>query len=174
MDYAQLKAMGVVESHPMVRHEFTIRYFPLLPKEQWKDPNIEERAAERAEAQVTVYLRSMTAADQIAAAAANRAKRDPVYLMIHRCVFKEDGGRLFESEEQATEIDLDMFAGLINGLNKLHGGSAKKSQPRMKRGASSRSPSAAAASKSGSRKSVRTSGTSGPSTERRTAHSTPV
>lgn len=148
MNLEQLKAMGLVQSNPLVKRTFKVQYRPLLPRSQWADPAIEERQDEAVEGEITVWLRKLTAADQIAVQQAIAAKRDPVYVMLHRCCFNEQGGRVFASEEEAMGVDLSMFAGLLTELNQMNV-RAKKSTPRTSSGASSRSASAADPSQSG-------------------------
>jgi hypothetical protein len=168
MDLAQLKAAGLVTGNPLVKREIKVRYRPLLPKEEWADPAIEERSEEYREDIIPVYLRKLTAADQIAVASAQSRGQDVTYMVIHRCVYTEKGSRLFEIEDDAFGLDLTMFAGLITEINLLNEGSGKKSPPRMKRGANSRSPSARRSANS--RKPSRpTTGASGSSTAPSTA-----
>lgn len=169
MDLSQLKAMGLVTSNPLVKREIKVLYHPLLPKDEWADPEVEERAPSKVEGEVTVYLSKLTAADQIAVAAASAAGRDYTYVILSRCVYTEDGRRLFPTEEDARGLDLSMFGELVAEINKLNGGGEKKSLPRTKRGANSRSPSAAERSRSGKRSFRPVSGASGSNTGPSTA-----
>jgi hypothetical protein len=170
MDLDQLRSMGLVSANPLLKREIKIKYRPLLPKDQWNDPNIEERQDEEVEGVLTTWLRKLTASDQIAIAAASRAGRDVVSLMIHLCTFKEDGSRVFPTEADAAGLDPVMFASLLVEINKINEGIGKKSRPRTKLGANSRSPSAAEASPNGSSTSALKSSESGGSSERSTAH----
>jgi hypothetical protein len=142
MDIEQLRSMGLVHSNPLLRREINVRYRPLIPREQWADPKVEERQEEAVDGTVTVWLRKLTAADQVAIAAAMGAKRDYVYTLLHRSVYNEKGLRVFETEEIAAEVDLAMFAGLIDEINKINETAPKKAQPRKSYGASLRSASA--------------------------------
>jgi hypothetical protein len=169
MDLKDLQSMGLVTSNPLVKRTITIQFHPLLPKGKWKDPKVEERQEEPVEREVDFYLRKMTAADQVAIAACISVNRDPIYTMLHRSVYNEKGERVFPTEEDAIGVDLVMFAGLIDEINQLNEGFGKKSQPRMKRGAKSRSPSADAASRNGKKPSPRKSLESGSNTEKNTA-----
>ena len=170
MDLDQLRSMGLVSANPMLKREIKIKYRPLLPKEQWKDPNVEERQEEAVEGTVTVWLRKMTAADQMAVATAAQAGRDAISLLIHLSVFKEDGSRVFPTEADAAGLDPVMFMPLLVEINKLNEGISKKSRPRTSSGARSRSPSAAEASPNGSNTSVPKNSRSGDSTESAAAH----
>lgn len=168
MDISQLRDMGLVSTSPLIRREITINFRPLLPKEQWKDPAVEERAEDPIEAKLEFWLRKMTAADEIMISESAREGRDPLYTAIHRCVFNEKGARVFPTEDDAIGLDLSMFAPLVAAINEVNGsriGAAKKSRPRMRSGASSPSPSADEASKSGGSESPQTSGTPGSRTE---------
>lgn len=168
MDLARLKALGLVTSNPLVKRDIKIKCRPLVPQEQWADPEVEEREPEQ-EVSVTVYLSKLTAADQIEVYARKQAKQDFTYLILSRCVHTEEGLRLFPTEEDARGLNLEMFAELVMEVRKLNGDAAKKSPPRTKRGASSRSPSADDPSPSGSPPSPSKSGESGCSTEPSTA-----
>jgi hypothetical protein len=148
MDLSQLRDMGLVSASPLVRKEITIKYHPLLPKEQWADPEIPERQAEPTEGKLTFWVRKKSAADEILISEARNAGRDPLYTLIHRCVFNEKGGRVFPTEEDAIGLDLTMFAPLLEAINEVNG-PAKKSRPRTKSGVSSPSPSAEGQSKNG-------------------------
>lgn len=165
MDLDQLKSMGLVQANPMLKKEITIKYRPLLPKSRWKDPDVEERQDEEVEGTVTVWLRKLTAADQMSIAAAAKAGRDAMSLMIHLSVFKEDGSRVFPTEDDAAGLDPVMFMPLLVEINKLNEGISKKSRPRTRSGANSRSPSAAEASPNGSSTSAPKNSRSGDSTE---------
>lgn len=168
MDLSQLRDMGLVSTSPLIRREITIRYRPLLPKEQWADPAIEERQEEYVEAKLEFWLRKMTAADEIMISEAAREGRDPLYTAIHRCVFNEKGARVFATEDDAIGLDLSMFAPLVAAINEVNGsrlGAGKKSRPRTRSGASSRSPSAEGPSKSGESESAPRSGESGSPTD---------
>lgn len=151
MDLDQLKSMGLVNANPMQKREINIRFRPLLPKDQWSDPNVEERQEEEVDAKVTVWLRKLTAADQMALADAHRAGRDTYSLLIHLSVFKEDGSRVFPTVDDAAGLDTVMFAQLLVEINKLNEGISKKSRPRTSSGARSRSPSVDAASPNGNK-----------------------
>lgn len=169
MDLEQLKNMGLVQANPLVKREIKVRYRPLLPQSEWADPAVEERAAEEVEGVVTVWLRKMTAADQMAVATAAQAGRDAISLLIHLSVFKEDGSRVFPTEADAAGLDPVMFMPLLVEINKLNEGISKKSRPRTSSGASSRSPSADAVSPNGNSASQSKNSQSGTSTEKRTA-----
>lgn len=169
MDLEQLKSMGLVQANPLVKREIKVRYRPLLPQSEWADPAVEERAAEEVDGVVTVWLRKLTAADQMAVGSVAASGGDAISLIIHLCVFKEDGTRLFPTVDDAAGLDKVMFAGLLLEINKLNEGTAKKSRPRTSSGASSRSPSADAVSPNGNSSSQSKNSQSGTSTEKRTA-----
>jgi hypothetical protein len=165
MDLKQLQSMGVLTSNPLVKRTITIEYFPEKPQAKWADASIPEREEESVSGTVDFWLRKLTAADQIAIASCIKEKRDPLYTMLHRSVYSEDGSRVFPTEEDAIGVDLTVFAGLVEEIHKLNGDFGKKSQPRTKRGAKSRSPSGAAASPNGKNTSAEKSSTSGSSTD---------
>lgn len=169
MDLEQLKSLGLVSANPLVKREIKIKYRPLLPKDQWKDPEVEERG-EEVEGTFTVWLRKLTALDRIQVSAAAEAGKDAVSLLIHLCTFKEDGSRVFPTQEDAAGLDFAMFAPLLTEINKINSGIGKKSRPRTRSGASSPSPSGDEASASGSTRSPRKSSESGDSIENALAH----
>ena len=164
MDLSQLRDMGLVSASPLVRKDITIKYHPLLPKEQWADPEIPERQAEPVEGQLTFWVRRKSAADEILISEARSAGRDPLYTLIHRCVFNEKGARVFPTEDDAIGLDLTMFAPLLEAISEVNG-PAKKSRPRTKSGANSPSPSAEEPSTNGESGCQPMSSASGSSTE---------
>lgn len=170
MDLDQLKSMGLVSANPLVKKEITIRYRPLLPKNQWADPNVEERQEEEVEGKVTFWLRKLTASDQLAIARAVNEGRDHIPMLLHRCVLKEDGSRVFPTEQDAVGVDPVMFVELFKAINEINDGIGKKSQPRTSSGANSVSPSAEEASPNGERSSPAKNSQSGDSTESETGH----
>lgn len=164
MDLKQLQSMGVFTSNPLVKRTIEIEYFPEKPQAQWADASIPERESESVSGTVDFWLRKLTAADQIAISACVKSGRDPLYAMIHRSVYSEDGSRVFPTEDDAIGVDLGVFAGLVDEIHKLNGDLGKKSQPRTKRGVKSQSPSVAAASRNGKKASASKSSRSGSST----------
>lgn len=169
VDLSQLRAMGLVASNPLVRKEINIRYRPMKPESEWQEPGQPERQDEFEEASVTVFIRKFTAADQIAISNA-KTNEEVAYISIQRTVFTEDGQHLFPTMDDAYGLDLDMFAPLLGEIRDINEiGKAKKSQPRTKRGVTSRSPSADAVLRSGNKSSPQTSSTSGSSSEAPTA-----
>lgn len=149
MDIDQLRAMGVVSSNPLVRREFKISYHPLLPEKEWADPAVPERSQDKVDGTIDVWLRKPTASDQLAIHKAIADGRDAMFVLLHRCVFKQDGSRVFPTEEDAVGLDLSVFSELVVELNRIAGDLRKKSLPRTKSGANSLSPSADEASLSG-------------------------
>jgi hypothetical protein len=146
MDLAQLRTMGVVSQNPLVRREIKVKFFPLLPREQWKDPEVEERQEESVEGVVEVWLRKFSAADIIAIQAAERAGRDRHTAAIQRTTFNAAGDKIFPTEVEAAELNIEMFSGLLAEITKLNPVTRKKkSPPRTSSGVSSPSPSAAEA-----------------------------
>jgi hypothetical protein len=163
MDLEQLQLMGLVHANPLLKRTIKVRYFPLLPKAQWADQDVEERSTEAADGEVIVYLRKLTAADQIMVRNAMIAKRDPMYVILHRSVFNEKGGRLFASEEEAMGLDLTMFSGLIVEINKLND-TGKKATPKAKSGSNLPSPLGEEASQNGKSPSPPTNSPAGSNT----------
>lgn len=164
MDIEQLREWGLVSTSPLIRREIKIKYRPLIPREQWADPDVEERQQEPVEGKVEFWIRKMSAADEIMISEAAREGRDPLYVAIHRSVFKENGTRVFPTVDDAIGLDMEMFAPLVAAINEVNGsrlGAAKKSRPRTRSGANSRSPSADEASQNGESVSPQTSGTPG-------------
>jgi len=165
----QLQALGLVSANPLVRREINIQFHPLKPKEQWADPETEELAEDLESAAMEVFLRRFTAADRIAFSEA-KTQEDAAYLAIHRTVFTAEGDRVFPTLDLAYGLDLMMFAPLVKEIRDLNGigGPKKKSPPKTKHGASSRSSSARRSKKSSSASAPKSS-TSGSNTESATA-----
>jgi hypothetical protein len=169
MDIQSLRQMGLVNSNALTRTDVKIKYRPLLPKEQWADAAIEERQQEEVEGVVTVFLRRLTAADQLAIANVDKKVGDPVCMMIHRTVFMEDGQRLFPTADDVLGLDLTMFAGLVTAIV-AHNPTAKKVPPRMSSGVSSHSHSADEPLLNGKTPSAPLNLQSGPTTAESSAH----
>lgn len=148
MNIEQLRAMGLVHSNPLVRKEFKVRYFPLKPPETWATPGVEEREPESVEGEVVVYLRKMTAADQLAVRSAVKGDQDFLSVLIHRSVFDENGARVFPTVEDAAGINVEMFAGLVEELTRMNP-VPKRSRAKMSSGANSPSPLAGGPSPNG-------------------------
>ena len=165
MNLEQLRAMGLVAPNPLLKKELKIRYRPLLPQDQWASPEVPEREEEFVEGVVTVFLRKLSAADQMLVHKDSPTGLDFLYTIIHRCVFTESGERLFPTREDAEQVDLVLFTPLIDELTGLIGGAGKKSPLKTSSGANSPSLSVDEASKSGNSTSARKSMASGSSSE---------
>jgi hypothetical protein len=143
MDLQELTGMGLVSPNELVRREVKVRYFPLKPKDQWADPEVEEREEAAVDGSVTVYLRRLRAADTIAVLQATDHE-ERMYLTIQRTVCTPDGKRVFHTLEDAYGIQPSLFHGLITEINALNRGNGKKKKPARTSGANSRSASEAA------------------------------
>lgn len=155
LDIKKLQMMGLASANPLVKKTFSIKYHPLKPKTAWADPEVPEREEQEATGEISVYLRKMTAADQIFVHSAISQGQDAIYAMLHRSVYKEDGSRVFETVEDAMTVDLAMFSPLATLVMQINGALQKKSQPRMSSSAKSRSPSADGQSQNGKKPSRR-------------------
>lgn len=140
MNLTDLRAMGLVQSNPLIKREIPVKYYALLPEDQWASPTEPERETTETEATVTVWLRKFTAADKINLSSAS--DNDRAYVAIQRSTFTEDGKPLFPSEDDARGLDLNMFGPLLNAINDLNNHAEKKSQAMTNSSANSPSPSA--------------------------------
>jgi hypothetical protein len=156
MDLLQLRAMGLVNSNPLVKREITIKYFPLKPEDTWASPVVPERESDAIDGKLDFWIRKFTAADSLALAAA-KTFDERAYLAIQRGVFNEQGEPIFTSYEVACEVDLTMFAPLLEAVFSLNGIKGKKSRPTTNSGVSSASSSGSPASQRSRKRSRRKS-----------------
>jgi hypothetical protein len=140
MDLGELTGMGLVAPNELVRREVSVRYFPVKPKEQWADQDVEEREEKAVEGKVTVFLRKLRAADTIAVLQTSDSE-ERMYLTIQRTVCKEDGSRLFPRVEDAYGIGPSLFHALLKEINSLGRSDGKKKNRAKTSGANSLSPS---------------------------------
>jgi hypothetical protein len=148
MNLTDLRAMGLVQSNPLIKKDIKVKYYPLLPEDKWASPTVPEREAEQVEAKVTVHLRKYTAADKIMLSSC-KGDADRAYMAIHLSTFTEDGEHLFPSWEDAVGLDLNMFGPLMRAINEINDLSEKKSPAMTNSSASLPSPSVDAASQNG-------------------------
>jgi hypothetical protein len=136
MDLQELAGMGLVSANELVRREVKVRYFPLKPKENWADPEVEEREAQAVDGSVTVFLRRLRAADTIAVLQTADSE-ERMYLTIQRTVCNADGSRLFPRLEDTYGIEPSLFHGLITEINSLNRADRKKKSRPKTSGANS-------------------------------------
>ncbi len=167
MDIKQIQAIGGLATRTVVERKVSIAYPPLKPQEEWEDPNTPESdnsstRADWVEKTVTVHVRKRSASEAFEIMSAPEKERP--FLMILRCICKEDGELMFDSIEQVEQlkdwlwIPFSLVASEVNDLTE------KKSRPRTNDGAVSRSPSGAGRSTNGGKRSVKRSSSSGLST----------
>lgn len=142
MNLEQLRAAGVLAANPLTRHTIKLRYRPLKPVEARTDPAVEEREDFFVEGSADYWLRKASAADMIQIISYPGSEVEKNYMLIHCCTFHEDGTRVFPTVEDALPLDVVMFFDLLVKLKNINGDIAKKSPPKTKPGAKSRSRSA--------------------------------
>lgn len=161
MNLEQLRAAGVIAANPLTRRTIKLRYRPLKPREQWADPAVEEREDFFQHGTAEYWLKKASAADMLLVMNAPGREVDKNYMLIHRCVFHENGDRVFPTVEDTLSLDLVMFADLLLKLKEINGDFPKASPPKTKPGTTSPSPSAENPLNSGSNVSAPKNGTAG-------------
>jgi hypothetical protein len=169
MDLKQLKAMGLVTTNPMIKHDLEIGYYPLKPESDWADPAIPEREAERVTSTITVYLKRYNAADLVIVGAVEDQEMR-AWMSIQRSTYTETGDRLFPTLDDAIGLDLAMFGPLLTRINKINEGAKKNSPRKMNSGASLPLPSVDEALPNGKSSLTPESTESGSSTAPSSAH----
>lgn len=164
MDLKQIQAMGAVASRALVKREVPIRRPPLLPQDQWTDPNIPEADESAPQDQwtdetLTVYIRKRNSADFYELMRAD--DRVKPFVVIHRCICDERGEPVFPELSLVIQLKEWVWMPLAFEANEVNGFSPKNSKPRTSSGAKSHSPSADEASRSGSKRSPKRNAPSG-------------
>jgi hypothetical protein len=150
MDLKQLQAMGAIVPRKLIDREVKFKRPVPADPSTWEDPEVPEFTDEIVEETVTVHLRKLSSADSIEVLRADDRERP--FIGIHRGVCNADGTPLFESLEQAMQLQLWMAVPLFEAVQEVAGIAPKASARKTSSGAKSRSASAGAASKSGKRR----------------------
>jgi hypothetical protein len=165
MNLTQLQAMGAFVPQAIFKRDIPITYRPLKPAESWAEPDIPEHESEAVTATVTVHIRKRSSADFLEIV--NAPDGDKPFVSLLRCVVNPDGTPVFTGVaemtpmEQVKNLEGWFLWPLLAAVNEVNSYDAKKSTPRMSGGATSPSPSAAAALRSGRRLSRRKNEASG-------------
>lgn len=159
MDLLQLQALGAFVPAAIFKREIAIKFRPLKPADTWADPDVPEREAGYVTQSMTAHIRKRSSADFLEMVGAPDG--DAPFLTVLRCVVHENGAPVFASLEQVKTLHEWILIPLATAVKEVNTDDAKKSQPRTSSGAASRSPSAAAASRSGKPRSRKKNARSG-------------
>jgi hypothetical protein len=159
MDLSQLQAMGAFVPQAIFKRDIQITYRPLKPASEWAEPDVPEHESEPVKATVTVHIRKRSSADFLEIV--NAPDGDKPFVSLLRCVVNPDGSPVFADLAQAKQLAEWMLLALLPAVTEVNSYDAKKSTPRMSGGATSPSPSAGAALRSGKRLSRKRNGASG-------------
>lgn len=162
MDLKQLQAAGAFVPRTLFKREIPIKRPEMKPEGEWADPEVPEYTGELLDDTVTAFIRKRSSADFMEIRQAKN--RDKWHLSVLLCVCHEDGTPVFDSLEQAEQLQEWLFVPLAAAVLEVNGEGAKNFQPRTNGGASSRSASAVGRLKSGKRRSRKPSSSSGDST----------
>ena len=158
MDIKQLRALGAISSRVLVPKTIKFQYPVPLPEAEWADPDVPEypENPEWQEGTFDTFIRKRSASDFYEIVRAE--SRDQACIAIHRGVCEADARPVFESREQVDGLKDWLFLPLLAAVNEVNSSGPKRSTPRTKPGATSPSPSGGARSRSGRKRSPRTSG----------------
>ena len=159
MDLKQLQAMGAIVPRTLFKREIEIKRPVLKPAAEWADPELPEETGEFVEETITAHIRKRASADFLEMI--NADDRDKAFVAILRCVCDDRGAELFESLDQAKQLQEWLFIPLAMAVNEVNKFGLKNSQPRTSSGAKSRSLSAEGRSRNGKSPSARKSVQSG-------------
>jgi hypothetical protein len=151
MDIKQLHAMGALVTRSLTRKEITVRHPALRPKSEWADATQPEFSDELVVDTMTCWVRKRSSADFLEMMQA--PDRDKAHVAVLRCICHEDGREVFESLDQAKQLQEWLFIPLMVAVNEVNQFGLKNSQPRTSSGARSLSASADGQSLNGSRRS---------------------
>lgn len=159
MDIKRLQALGAFVPKTLFKREITFKHRPQTDASTWADPDVPEYQDELVEESMTAFIRKRSSADFLEIATST--SRDASFVAILRCVCDEAGNPVFESIEQVKSLQEWIMFPLLEAVNDVNRYDAKKATPRVTSGSSSRSPSAAGASRSGKKRSLKKSGPAG-------------
>lgn len=145
MELKQLHAMGAFVPRTFYEKTIPIRRPVLKPEEEWADPAVPEKTGEYVDDTLTVHIRKRSSADFLEMIAA--PDRDKSHIALLRCACKPDGTEVFDSLEQAKQLDDWLFIPLMVAVNEVNKFGLKNYQPRTSSGTNSPSSSAARSQK---------------------------
>jgi hypothetical protein len=168
MDLKQLQAMGAIIPRTLFKKEVPVKRPELKPASEWAEKDVPEKTGKWIDDTITVHIRKKSSADFMEMIAA--PDREKAHIAVLRCVCDEKGAEVFESLEQAKQLEEWLFIPLVMAVNEVNQFGLKNSQPRTSSGAKSRSPSAEGQSRNGKSRSRKKSAPSGSSIETSVAH----
>lgn len=134
MKLKDLEKIGAIASNKLHKRTITVKRPITTPAEEWADPEIEEFTGEVEEMTFDVHIRKSTSADVLEALRSD--KREQGFVPIFRCVCAPDGAQLFETLEQAMDLQLWMTIPLLEAIAEVAGTSPKPSAPKTSSGVS--------------------------------------
>jgi hypothetical protein len=159
MQLKQLQAMGALVPRTFYEKTIPIRRPVLKPADEWAERDVPEKTGEFVDDMITIHIRKRSSADFLEMMTA--PDRDKAHIAILRCICQPDGTEIFESVEQAKQLEEWLFIPLMLAVNEVNQFGLKNSQPRTSYGAKSRSASADVRSRNGKRRSLKKSAPSG-------------
>lgn len=123
MDITQLHALGAIVPRKLIKRTITIKRPELTPADTWEDPEVPEFGDTIVEDTMDVHLRKISSADSIEVLRAD--ERDRPFVAIARGVHTADGAPLFESVEQAMQLQLWIAMPLFEAIWEVAGMSPK-------------------------------------------------
>lgn len=148
MELKDLQSMGAIVSRKLTKRVVPIKRPVMRPADEWADAEIPEFTDELVDDTVTVHIRRGTSADAIEIMQATERERP--FVAIYRSICNDKGEPVFPTLDDAMQLALWLVLPLFNAVTEVAGQSPKASRRRTSSGAKSRSPSAVAASASGS------------------------
>jgi len=133
--------MGAIVTRSLFKKDIPIKQPVLRPVEEWESPDQPEFTGEVVDNTLTAHVRKRSSADFLEMVQA--PDRDKAHIAIWRCIVHEDGTEVFESLEQAKQLQEWLFIPLMLAVNEVNGFGLKNSQPKTNSGMSLPSSSVA-------------------------------
>lgn len=164
MQFQDLQKLGGVITRTLFKRDITLKFKPLKPESEWAEAGNPEHQDQEVEQVWTVYIRKASAADSMEIIGATN--RDRLFVAMYLCVCNEDGSAFFPNLAEACAVEAWVWVPLYEAIKSINPETQKKSQPRTRSGAKSRSLSAEGQSASGKNRSPLKKRRSGSSTAR--------
>lgn len=119
MNLKELQAMGAIVPRKLIEKTVLVKHPKVLPKKDWADKEVPEFGEEIAEDSMTVSLRKMSSADSIEVLRADERERP--FIAIFRSVCNPDGSPMFESLEQAMQLETWLAIPLFEAIKEVAG-----------------------------------------------------
>lgn len=123
MDIQQLYAMGAFVTAKPEKRTFKVEWPVTLPREEWSDIAVPEFTGEIREQDIDVWVKRMSAADDIAILKAD--EEDRLAVKVLRLTLKEDGTPQFDSLQKVKDAPGWLFWPLFQAVREASGDSPK-------------------------------------------------